>query len=83
MSEKIAVPTFRIFLHGQVECLEGPIVAPNKQTVAQDMSQVHEILHTNQATLIYAKQWVYIPVNSIHHIERGGSRFSLPWPLTD
>lgn len=83
MSEKIAVPTFRIYLHGQNECLEGPLVAPNKQTVAHDISHVHDILLANQAALIYAKQWVYIPLHSIHHIERGMSRFSLPWPLTD
>lgn len=83
MSEKRSVPTFRMYMNGQSECLEGPVVSPDKRAVAGNISQVHEMVQSHQAVLVYAGQWIYIPLHSIHHVECGKNLFSLPWPLTD
>lgn len=83
MSEKRSVPTFRVYLIGQPEPLEGPVLSPNKQSVAENITAIHDVLYAHGAILMHSKQWVYIPNHAVHHVERGMNRFSLPWPLTD
>ena len=81
MSEKRNVPTFQIITQLQKDAFEGPIVSPNKQHVANDFPEVHEILNSQSALLVYDKQWLYLPLHSIIAIRKGKNRFSLPWPL--
>jgi hypothetical protein len=81
MSEKRNVPTFRVFLTHCKEPLEGPIVSPDKQSVAKDLPEIHQILQQCQALLIYDSEWVYLPVHSVYMMRRGKHRFDLPLPL--
>lgn len=81
MSEKKSVPTFRVLLTGANDPLEGAIVAPDKRSVATDLTELHEILVKHEAILLYSKQWMYVPRAAIHHVLRGGQRFPIPWPL--
>lgn len=45
------------------------------------MPDVHGLLSTWRAILIYAGEWQYLPNHSVLRIRRGRTRFSLPWPL--
>ncbi len=83
MSEKRQVPTFKLYLYGESEAFEGPVVSPTKDEVAVDMCKLHELLKAHKALLVYAGRWVYVPFHSVSRVERGASRFSLPWPLID
>jgi len=83
MSEKKNVCTFQIRLLHQDELIEGPIVSPDKSHVAEHLTDVHNILRTEDAILVYSKQWIYVPRHVIHTILRGKTRFLLPWPLTN
>ncbi|MCL6445377.1 MAG: hypothetical protein K6T83_18275 [Alicyclobacillus sp.] len=83
MSEKRSVPTFRITLTGETECLEGPVVSPDRQMVADHFTTLHSILRSHGAVLVYHRQWVYLPLHAIRTVQRGQHRFMLPWPLTD
>jgi hypothetical protein len=83
LSEKRQVPTFKVYLNGEEGAFEGPVVSPTKDEVALDMRKLHDILHTHNALLVYARRWVYVPIHTVHRVERGASRFSIPWPLVD
>ncbi len=81
MSEKRNVPTFRVNLQSGTQTIEGPIVSPDKQHVAENLSELHKMLTDYGACLVYAGQWRYVPFHSIETVLRGTERFSLPWPL--
>lgn len=83
MSEKRNVPTFRVRTSGVDGVLEGPVLAPDKSTVALSITDVHQILEPYHAILIHAGEWVYLPLHSVLEVRRGKNRFDLPWPLTD
>lgn len=81
MSEKLNIPTFEVFLvHGE-EGYDGPIVAPDKASVANDFPDIDKIVRTHQALLIYDSKWHYVPLHQIREIVKGKRRFALPWPL--
>ena len=83
MSSKRKVPTFKILTHTGEPWLEGPVVSPDKTAVAQTLTDVHTVLQTNAALLVYDKQWCYIPVHAVSRILRGQHLFTLPWPLVE
>jgi hypothetical protein len=83
MSEKRNVPTFCLNLKSGAQTLEGPVVSPDRRIVAENLSQLHEVLHEHGACLVHAGSWIYIPTHSIDTAMRGTQRFSLPWPLVD
>lgn len=81
MSEKRNVPTFRVFVHHQADAMEGAVVSPDQAEVAESLPTLHHILRTHGAVLVYAGEWVYLPVHAIAQVRRGKGRFPLPWPL--
>jgi hypothetical protein len=81
LSTKMSIPTHRIFTTKFVEGVEGPVVSPDKARFAKNLSEVHDILKSEGAVLIYSKEWIYLPRHAIDCILRGTSRFKLPWPL--
>jgi hypothetical protein len=83
MSEKRNVPTFRVFATENEQPFEGPLTAPDRSRYAASLPDVHEILRSEGALLVYDLGWHYIPAHAVHHVDRGGSRFHLPWPLED
>lgn len=82
MSEKRNVPTFRLYLFEEADCLEGPVVSPDRQTLAENLTELHELFQTHGGLLIYSNQWIYVPLRGLRKAARGTERFSLPWPLT-
>lgn len=83
MSEKRNVPTFQVFTEQVPDGVTGPVVDPAKQHVADNLTSLHAILQSEGAVLVYDKRWVYVPQHAITRVERGNTRFALPWPLTD
>lgn len=81
MSEKRAVPIFRVGLAQAEDWLEGPVVAPDKSSYANHLSDVHHLFASHGAVLVYAGEWVLIPWHAVHQVRRGQRFFRLPWPL--
>jgi hypothetical protein len=83
MSNKRQVPTFRVQVVDGGEWMEGPLVAPDRSDVAQNLSTVQRLLQAHGGVLIYAGEWVLLPLHSIRQVRRGRRMFLLPWPLED
>jgi hypothetical protein len=83
LSTKTSVPTHRVFTARYADGVEGPVVSPDKGRFAKNLSEVHEILASEGAILIYSQEWIYLPNHAIQCVLRGKSLFNLPWPLVE